>query len=148
MQTQPKKILYPKKGSFSLREDHMFSWRFVAMMTLMGCIVVTVLFVLLPVDHDTLTLYWFFPVSLVLASQLYFELRFTQLYEIKLLLLFLAWGCITIVLNYSRAQLVDSYEWFATICTAIFLCFSLPYAFDMTREERIRNERSCCSNRI
>lgn len=137
MQTQSNKLHYQKKVPFSLREDHVFSWRFIAMLTLMGCIVVTVLFVLLPVDHDTLTLYWFFPVSLLLASQLYFELRFTQLYEIKLLLLFLAWGCITIVLNYSRAQLVDSYEWFATICTAIFLCFSLPYAFDKEGAMRV-----------
>ena len=68
----------------------MFSWRFIAALTLMGCIAVTVLFNLLPVDHDTLTLYWFFPVSLLLASQLYFGLHFTRHFEIKLLLLFLA----------------------------------------------------------
>lgn len=103
----------------------------------MGCIAVTVLFDLLPVDHDTLALYWFLPVSLLLASQLYFGLRFTRQFEIKLLLVFLAWGCATVVLNYGRAQLVDSYEWFATICTVIFLCFSLPYAFEKEGATRV-----------
>lgn len=137
MQTQLKKLHYPKKVAFSVREDHVFSWRFIAVLTLMGCIAVTVLFNLLPVDHDTLTLYWFFPVSLLLASQLYFGLHFTQQFEIKLLLVFFAWGCATVVLNYGRAQLVDSYEWFATISTAIFLCFSLSYAFEKEGAMRV-----------
>ena len=137
MQTQLKKLHYPKKVAFSVREDHVFSWRFIAVLTLMGCIAVTVLFNLLPVDHDTLTLYWFFPVSLLLASQLYFGLHFTQQFEIKLLLVFFAWGCTTVVLNYGRAQLVDSYEWFATTSTAIFLCFSLPYAFEKEGAMRV-----------
>ena len=78
--------------------------------------VITVLFNLLPIDHNTLLLFWFFPVSLLLASQLYFGLRVMRYFEIKLLLLFLVWGCVTVVLNYGRAQLVDSFGWFASIC--------------------------------
>ena len=137
MQTQSEKPQTPKKAAISLREDHVFSWRFIAVLSLMGCIAVTVLFDLLPVDHDTLALYWYLPVSLLVLSQLYFGLRFTRHFEIKLLLMFLAWGCATVVLNYGRAQLVDSYEWFATICTVIFLCFSLPYAFEKEGATRV-----------
>jgi hypothetical protein len=93
-------------------------------MSLIGCIAIEVLFNLLPVDHDTLILYWFFPASLLLVSQLYFGLRFTQKFEIKFILIFFVWGCATVILNYRRAQLVDSYEWFAVFVLRIS-CFSL-----------------------
>ena len=136
MKTQSQRVLNQENHILSLRENQVFSWRFIATLSLVGCIVVEVLFNLLPIDHDTLILYWFFPASLLLVSQLYFDLRFTQKFEIKVLLIFFVWGCATVILNYKRAQLVDSYEWFASICTTIFLCFSLPYAFkkdDTTR---------------
>lgn len=126
-----------EKNIYSLRENQVFSWRFIASLSLMGCIAVEVLFNLLPIDHDTLILYWFFPASLLLVSQLYFGLRFTQKFDIRFLLIFLMWGCATVILNYGRAQLVDSYEWFASICTTIFLCFSLPYAFKRDDTRRV-----------
>lgn len=137
MKTQAHKILNQESHIFSLRENQVFSWRFIAVLSLMGCIAVEVLFNLLPVDHDTLILYWFFPASLLLVSQLYFGLRFTQQAEIKFLLIFFVWGCATVILNYGRAQLVDSYEWFASICTTQFLCFSLPYAFKKDDARRV-----------
>ena len=120
-----------------LRENHVFSWRLIAVLSLMGSIAVEVLFNLLPIDHNTLLLFWFFPASLLLASQLYFGLNVSRYFEIKLLLLFFAWGCAAVVLNYGRAQLVDSYEWFASICTAVFLCFALPYAFEKANARRV-----------
>lgn len=45
----------------------------------MGCIVTEILFNIMPIDHDTLRMYWFFPVSLMLLTQLYFALRFQTL---------------------------------------------------------------------
>lgn len=139
MKTQSHKSLNQESRIFSLGENHVFSWRFIATMSLIGCIAIEVLFNLLPVDHDTLILYWFFPASLLLVSQLYFGLRFTQKFEIKFILIFFVWGCATVILNYRRAQLVDSYEWFASICTALFLCFSLPYAFKKNDARRVLN---------
>lgn len=137
MQTQQKDHNLEKTTLLPLRENHVFSWRLIAVLSLMGCIAIEVLFNLLPIDHNTLQLFWFFPVSLLLASQLYFGLRVTRYFEIKLLLLFLVWGCVTVVLNYGRAQLVDSFEWFASICTAVFLCFALPYAFEKASARRV-----------
>lgn len=137
MKTQSQRVLNQENHILSLRENQMFSWRLIATLSLMGCIAVEVLFNLLPIDHDTLILYWFFPASLLLVSQLYFDLRFTQKFEIKFLLIFFVWGCATVILNYGRAQLVDSFEWFASICTAIFLCFSLPYAFKKDDTRRV-----------
>ena len=120
-----------------LRDGGVFSWRFVAVLSLMGCIAIEILFNLLPVDHDTLLLFWFYPASLLLVAQLYFNLRFAKHFEIKLLLAFLAWSCTTVMLNFRRAQLVDSYGWFASACTTIFLCFSLPYAFTKDGAKRV-----------
>lgn len=120
-----------------LREGGVFSWRLVAVLSLMGCIAVEVLFNILPIDHGTPLLYWFFPVALLLFSQLYFNLHIAKHFEIKLLLAFLAWSCAAVVLNYARLQLVDSYEWFACACTAMFLCFSLPYAFEKEAAKRV-----------
>ncbi len=137
MQTQQKDHNLKRATLLPLRENHVFSWRLIAVLSLMGCIAIEVLFNLLPIDHNTLQLFWFFPVSLLLASQLYFGLRVTRYFEIKLLLLFLVWGCVTVVLNYGRAQLVDSFEWFASICTAVFLCFALPYAFEKSNARRV-----------
>ena len=102
--------------TLSLKENGVLSWRFVAVLSLMGCIAVEVLFNLMPIDHDTLLLFWFFPVSLLALSQLYVQLRFTKYVEVKLLLAFLLWGLATVVLNFRRAQMVDSYGWFACIC--------------------------------
>lgn len=118
-------------------ENGALSWRFVAVLSLMGCIAVEVLFNLMPIDHDTLLLFWFFPVSLLTLSQLYVQVRFTKHFEVKLLIAFLLWGAATIVLNFRRAQMVDSYGWFACICAAVFLCFSLPYVFDKATARRV-----------
>lgn len=123
--------------TLSLKENGVLSWRFVAVLSLMGCIAVEVLFNLMPIDHDTLLLFWFFPVSLLALSQLYVQLRFTKYVEVKLLLAFLLWGLATVVLNFRRAQMVDSYGWFACICAAVFLCFSLPYAFEKEAARRV-----------
>ncbi len=133
-QIQPKKhILLP----VSVRENGMLSWRFLAVLTLMGCIATEILFNIMPIDHDTLLMYWFFPVSLVLLTQLYFGLRFTRHREIRFLLIYLAWMCLTVVLNRSRAHLIEAYPWFMCIITVLFLCFSLPYAFDQKTASRI-----------
>ena len=123
--------------ALSLKENGVFSWRLVAVLSLMGCIAVEVLFNLMPIDHDTVLLYWFFPVSLLLLSQLYFHEHFTRHFEIKLLISFLLWGVFTVVLNFRRSQLVDSYGWFSCICAAVFLCFSLPYAFTAKSAKRV-----------
>ncbi|MEZ4628307.1 MAG: hypothetical protein R2912_09590 [Eubacteriales bacterium] len=32
---------------------------------------------------------------------------------------------------------MDSYGWFASICTAVFLCFALPYAFEKTNARSV-----------
>lgn len=137
MQKETKKLQVLKKTVFALREDRVFSWRTIAVLSLMGCLVVEALLNLLPIDYDTPLLFWFFPVSLLTASQLYFTLRFTRHVEIKLLLAFFAWGVVSIVLNYPRAPLTNSYYWFASISTVIFLCFSLPYAFEKADARRV-----------
>ncbi len=121
----------------SLREDGAISWRLVALISLVGCIFCEVLFNLLPIDHDTLLLYWFFPAALLLASQLLFRQSIAKHIEMKLLLVMLVWSLATVVLNFYRAQIVDSYNWFAAVCTALFLCFSLPYAFEKEQLERL-----------
>ncbi len=133
-QTQSKKrISLP----IPLKEKGVLSWRFLAVLTLMGCVATEILFNIMPIDHDTLLAYWFYPMSLVLLTQLYFGLRFTKHWEIRFLLVYLAWMCLTIVLNRSRAHLVASYQWFSCTITVLFLCFSLPYAFDQKTAERV-----------
>ncbi|MEN6636955.1 MAG: O-antigen ligase family protein [Clostridiaceae bacterium] len=119
------------------KEGQVFSWRFLAVLSLIGCVVTEILFNIMPIDHDTLLAYWFYPVSLVLLSQLYFSLRFTKHWEIRFLLAYLGWMCLTVVLNRSRAHLVAAYPWFTCICTVLFLCFSLPYAFDKKTAARV-----------
>jgi O-antigen ligase len=121
----------------SLREDGASSWRLVALVSLVGCIFCEVLFNLLPIDHDTLLLYWFFPAALLLVSQLFFRQSIAKNMEIKLLFVTLVWSLATVVLNFYRAQIVDSYNWFAAACTALFLCFSLPYAFEKEQLARL-----------
>lgn len=120
-----------------VKENGMLSWRFLAVLTLIGCIATEILFNIMPIDHDTLLMYWFFPVSLVLLTQLYFGLRFTKHQEIRFLFIYLAWMCLTAVLNRSRAHLIEAYPWFMCIITVLFLCFSLPYAFDQKTASRI-----------
>lgn len=137
MQTISGKPASQKQPMLPLREGKVLSWRYIAAFTLAATIVLEVLFNLLPVDHDTLQLFWFFPAALLAASQLYFNLRVTRYIEIKVLLAFLVWGCVIIVLNYGRAQLVDSYEWFAATFTAIALCFALPYALEREGAKRV-----------
>ena len=137
MQTKSTDSANLKQPMLPLREGKVLSWRYIAAFTLAATIVLEVLFNLLPVDHDTLQLFWFFPAALLAASQLYFNLRVTRYVEIKLLLAFLVWGCVIIVLNYGRAQLVDSYEWFAATFTAIALCFALPYALEREGAKRV-----------
>ncbi|MBA4347419.1 MAG: hypothetical protein C0413_01000 [Clostridiales bacterium] len=137
MQKQLQKTHTNEQPILPIRENHAFSWRFIAALTLMGCLAVEVLLNLLPIDYDTPILYWFFPVSLLLASQMYFNQRITRYFEIKLLLAFFVWGCVTVVLNYGRAQLVNSYLWFASISTVIFLGFTLPYAFEKEGARRV-----------
>ena len=140
MQKKSDNTVSQKQPILPIRENHAFSWRFIATLTLMGCIAVEVLMTLLPTDFDTPILYWFFPVSLLLASQMYFNQRITRYIEIKLLLAFFAWGCVTVVLNYGRAQLTDSFLWFASTSTVIFLGFTLPYAAAQTLD--LRGERA------
>ena len=89
---QTKSTGVASEHALSLKENGVFSWRLVAVLSLMGCIAVEVLFNLMPIDHDTVLLYWFFPVSLLLLSQLYFHEHFTRHFEIKLLIAFLLWG--------------------------------------------------------
>ena len=133
-QTQSKKrISLP----IPLKEKGVLSWRFLAVLTLIGCVATEILFNIMPIDHDTLLAFWFFPMSLVLLTQLYFGLRFTKHWEIRFLLVYLAWMCLTIVLNRSRAHLVAAYPWFMCTITVLFLCFSLPYAFDQKTAERV-----------
>ena len=120
-----------------VRENGMLSWRFLAVLTLIGCIATEILFNIMPIDHDTLLMYWFFPMSLVLLTQLYFGLRFTKHREIRFLFIYLAWMCLTVVLNRSRAHLIEAYPWFMCIITVLFLCFSLPYAFEQKTASRI-----------
>lgn len=136
-QKDPSKIEKSAARLLPLREEGVLSWRVVAVFSMAGCITIEILFNLLPIDHDTLLLYWFFPASLLLASQLYFSLHFTKHAEIKLLLAFYAWCCVVLLLNFSRARLVDSFGWFASTCTTIILCFSLPYAFSKDGAKRI-----------
>jgi len=133
-QDQPKKRL---SLPIPLRENGVLSWRFLAALTLIGCVVTEILFNIMPIDHDTLLMYWFFPVSLVLLTQLYFGLRFTKHREIRFLLVYLAWMCLTVLLNRNRAHLVEAYPWFMCVITVLFLCFSLPYAFDQKTASRV-----------
>ncbi len=123
--------------SFPLREGGVFSWRLIAVLSLMGCIVIEILFNILPIDHNTLLLYWFYPASIMTLALLYFNLRFTKYWEIRFLLAYLGWMCVAVVLNHSRAHFVDSYQWFACACTTLFLCFSLPYAFSKATAHRV-----------
>ena len=134
---QPQNESQSKANTLSLRENGAFSWRFAAVLSLMGCIAIEVLFNLLPIDHNTLLLYWFFPASLLLFSQLYTSRRVTKNFEIKLLAAFLAWGVVTVFSNHSRAHMVDSYLWFASACAAIFLCFGIAYAFEQEQAKRV-----------
>lgn len=120
-----------------LREGHIFSWRFLAVLSLVGCIAVEILFNILPIDHNTLLLYWFYPVSIMALTQLYFSLRFTKNREIRFLLAYLCWMCLCVILNHGRMHLEDSYPWFMCMCTVLFLCFSLPYAFDRETAARL-----------
>ena len=120
-----------------MREGGVFSWRFVAVVSLIACIAIEVLFNLLPIDYNTVLLFWFFPVSLLLFSQLYSSKGFTKHVEVKLLLAFLIWGIVTVVLNHSRAHMVDSYLWFAGACTVTFLCFGIGYAFGQEQAKRV-----------
>ena len=62
-ETQPTQPLLP------MREGGVFSWRVVAVVSLIACIAIEVLFNLLPIDHNTTLLFWFFPSSLLLFSQ-------------------------------------------------------------------------------
>lgn len=120
-----------------MREGGVFSWRVVAVVSLIACIAIEVLFNLLPIDHNTTLLFWFFPASLLLFSQLYSSKGFTKHVEVKLLLAFLIWGIVTVVLNHSRAHMVDSYLWFAGACTVTFLCFGIGYAFEQEQAKRV-----------
>lgn len=120
-----------------IREGGLISWRFLAVLSLAGCIAIEILFNILPIDHNTLLLYWFYPASLLTLTQLYYSVRFTKHAEIRFLLVYLCWMCLTVVLNHSRAHMEESYQWFACACTTLFLCFSLPYAFSKQTARRV-----------
>ena len=119
------------------REGGVFSWRMIAVLSLMGCIAIEILFNILPIDHNTVRLYWFYPASIMTLTMLYFNLRFTRHSEIRFLLAYLGWMCVCVLLNHTRADLEASYPWFAGICTTLFLCFSLPYAFSKATAYRV-----------
>lgn len=129
----------PREHLLSIRENGVLSWRTLGVVSLMGCIAIEVLFNLLPIDHNTVLLYWFFPASLLFFSQLYFHEGITKHVEIKVFLAFLVWGVLTVVLNFRRLHMVESYWWFACMCASVFLCFSLPYAFDAKDTKRVLN---------
>ncbi len=120
-----------------IREGGLISWRFLAVLSLAGCIAIEILFNILPIDHNTLLLYWFYPASLMTLTQLYYSVRFTKHAEIRFLFVYLCWMCLTILLNHSRAHMEESYRWFACTCTTLFLCFSLPYAFSKQTAGRV-----------
>ncbi len=42
---------------------------------------------------------------------------------------FIAWMCLSVVLNHSRAHKLSPNVWFCSTCVTMFLCFSFPYAF-------------------
>lgn len=113
------------------------SWRTVAVLSLIGCIACEVLFNLLPIDHNTLLLYWFYPAALLFVSQLFFREGFIKHLEVKLVFAIVIWSMMTVVLNFRRAQIVDSYQWFASVCATYFLCFALPYAFEKKELSRL-----------
>jgi len=135
-QAQPPR-LDQQQSTHSLHEVGTFPWRLIAVLSLVGCIAAEVLQNIAPIDHNTLLLFWFFPASLLLFSQLYIGSLFTRYFEIKLLLVFFGWACTTVALNHASAQMVDSYQWFAGTCAAIFLCFSLPYAYEQASAKRV-----------
>lgn len=137
MQTQPMDQTKQELPAPAIGAQTWVVWRIVALLSLVGCIFCEVLFNLLPIDHDTLLLYWFYPAALLLASQMIFQERITKHLPIKLLLVTLLWSSATVVLNFRRAQLVDSYTWFAAATTALFLCFSISYAYHKKELERL-----------
>jgi len=125
------------KPSLAGIEGGVFSWRFLAVLTLAVCVAFEAMQYLVPLDGATPLLYLFYPASLIVFGLLAHECRYLEYPEVRFLLLFMLWMCAMIVLNRSRAHIVDSYEWFASACVTAFLCFSLPYAFQKEGATRV-----------
>ena len=113
------------------------SWRFLALLFLAGCVAFDAIQYLVPLDNATPLLFLFYPASLIVFGFLAYECRYVEYAEIRFLFLFILWMCASVVLNHSRAHIVDSYSWFASVCVTSFLCFSFPYAFAKRGASRV-----------
>ena len=118
-------------------EGGVFSWRFLALLSLTACVAFEAIQYLIPLDGATPLLYLFYPASLIVFGLLVHECRYVEYPEVRFLFFFMLWMCATIVLNRSRAHIVDSYEWFASVCVTSFLFFSFPYAFQKEGATRV-----------
>ncbi len=113
------------------------SWRFLALLALACCAAFDAIQYLVPLDNGTPLLYVFFPASVIVFAFLAYDCRYVKYPEIRFLVFFILWMCASVVLNRSRAHIVDSYLWFASVCVTSFLCFSFPYAFSKKGAARV-----------
>lgn len=104
------------------------SWHLWALLSLVICLIFEVIRYVLPIGGETGLLYIFFPCSLMVLSLMVYTRRYTQYPEIKFLFAFFAWMCFAVVINHSRAHILESYTWFSSVSVTTFLCFSFSYA--------------------
>ena len=112
------------------------SWQALALSSLAACIVFEVIRYVFPIGGETGLLYLFFPSSLMVLSLLVYTRHYLQYSEIKFIFAFFAWMCLTVIINHSRAHLIESYTWFNSLCVTTFLCFSFPYAYEKEASSR------------
>lgn len=122
---------------FVLSKKSLLSWRFLAVLAFIGCILVGVFEYISPTRAVALVSFVLFPVSLCMLALLVYNSRYTTHFEVKLLAVLFVWMVIVSLLFDWHVDGPLSSSWFQSVCITTFLCFSLPYAFNINDNKRI-----------
>ena len=117
--------LLPQKTNLSLR-----SWQLPAVLAFVCCIIISVFQYYSPSYSDLFMTAVIFPASVAVFALTLYTRPFIRYAEVKVLGVFFLWMVLGIFLNDWRLEKAFTNTWFYCTCITLFLCFTLPYAFD------------------
>lgn len=114
-----------QKTDFSLR-----SWQLPAVLAFICCIIISVFQYYSPRYSDLFMTAVIFPVSVAVFALTLYTRPFIKYAEVKLLGAFFAWMILGLFFNDWRLEKAFTNTWLYCTCVTMFLCYTLPYAFD------------------
>lgn len=122
---------------FVLSMRSLLSWRFLSVLSFIGCILVGVFQYISPTRAIALVSFILFPFALCMLALLIYNSRYIIYFEVKLMAALFVWMIVVSLLYGWHADGPLSSSWFQSVCITTFLCFSLPYAFNINDNKRI-----------